>query len=211
MSRTRWLRLSALGACGFLLTSAALVTNRLTPPEISIVWQSPDSGYVPPVGAVEPGPELALVFIGSPTCVWSNRDFLPAAVEKAKLVLDEQARSTGRSFTTVASVKSSGVDVGLAYLRKFGKFDEIVLGRGWYNLGILRYVFEDFSANAATPQLVVVERRVVGWPSRSYADEKVLVRKIGAGPIHDWVEAGLPLPQNTQVAPATGAILPIDG
>lgn len=204
MRRDRWLQLMLLGSAGFLATTGAMAWGWLTPPKITVDWQPPGAGYVP-AGLVLPGRELALVFIGSPTCVWSNQDFLPEALEKAKLGLAEQARSSGHSFTAVAAVKSTDFGAGIEFVRRFGQFDEVSVGRGWYNVAILRYVFEKFAANAATPQILVVEREVTGWPSRGYVGERVLLRKTGSGPIVDWVEAGLPLPRSADPPSVTSS------
>lgn len=162
---------------------------------ISVPWAA-DGDYLP--GRVEPGePEMVLVFIGSPSCVWSTHESLPPLVEKAKVALSSRADSLGRSFTALGAVPSVGVERGLDFLGGFGLFDEIAVGSGWSNLTLLKYVYNDFPGQAATPQVVVLER-LLQPGTRQLIAETVLFRSVGVEPMRTWAEHGFPLPAHGQ-------------
>jgi len=185
---------SVLAAAAFVASWLAFSVGQLKPPRVSFSWQPLGTrGYLPAEG-VRPGPELAFVFVGSPTCTWSNVELLPELVETAKLVLRGRADSLGWSFAAIAVVKSTSTEGGSRYLDRFGRFDEITLGRGWTNIGLLKYVHGTFPGRAATPQVLVLRRNVEFGPPRGITDEQVLIRRIGFKPIEDWVKLGVPLP-----------------
>jgi len=152
------------------------------------------SGYRPSA-RLEPGPELALIYIGSASCGASNREALPGHVEKAKLAVQEAARRSGMRFVAVGVARDLRVEAGLQHLHKFGRFDEVMTGRGWMNIGALKYIYEDHPGLAATPQLLVLERVVhFGKEGTSIANERVLARKVGTSEIETWVKRGVAFP-----------------
>jgi hypothetical protein len=111
-----------------------------------------------------------------------------------KVLLAGKAKATGRSFTTIAVALDWDVDEGLAFLRNFGKFDEILVGRNWTNEGAIRYIWHDFPGRPSVPQVVVLVRSVdVGKRTLSVVGERVLTRQIGVDEIRDWVAKGVPL------------------
>jgi hypothetical protein len=155
--------------------------------------------YIPTMRAL-PGPELVLVFIGSSTCGPSNQRELPGQVEQLKLALQRRARTSGRSFTTLGIARDWDTDAGIRHLNRFGRFDEVIAGRNWLNTGLLRYVWEDIPGQAATPQLLVLERRLVDRRSNEAADgivrdERLLVRKVGSAEIERWLAQSAPMPR----------------
>lgn len=191
--RRGWLYLF-LGTAGFIASVTAVAMGWLQPPSVMFSWEPFGvSGYVPD-GRLHSGSELALVFVGSPTCAWSNAESLPATIETAKVALLARANSSGQSFAAIAAVKSSSTEDGHRYIQRFGRFDEITLGRGWANIGLLKYVYQTFRGRAASPQIIVVERTIDVGPPRAINDEKVILRRIGTKSIEDWVRAGAPLP-----------------
>ena len=52
-------------------------------------------------------------------------------------------------------------EAGIGMLKRFGPFDEILVGRGWQNLAALRYVWGDLPGPAAVPQILVLDRKVL--------------------------------------------------
>jgi hypothetical protein len=81
-------------------------------------------------------------------------------VEEAKVRLAARARSEGRTFRAVGVALDWHPDTGLAYLREFGQFDEIVVGSNWFNLGATNLIWADSTSHASIPQLLLYERTV---------------------------------------------------
>lgn len=175
---------------GFALTTIGVMPI----PEVRVRWRVPvvEAGLYRPVAAV-PGEEIALVYVGSSTCAWSNAEELPAMVQGLKQALLARARQAGRGFSSIGIAQDALVSNGVEHLSRFGKFDEIVAGRGWANSGIQKYVYGDLPGPAGTPQVLVVER------SLSYetghvvvGGERVLARMVGLTEIAEWAAAGAP-------------------
>lgn len=190
-------------AAAFLTASSGAVPT----PQVTLRWQpAGDAGYKPSQQAPA-GRELAFVFIGSSTCRPSNHELLPASVEQAKLLLRERAVRSGRSFTTVGIARDWSVEAGLEHLRRFGRFDEVVAGRNWINIGLLRYVWEDVPGEASTPQVLVLDRRLVDRRAPEAADgvlqdERLVVRLVGWDEIERWSRRNAPLPDLPPVSAA---------
>jgi hypothetical protein len=161
---------------------------------------APARGDYVPSRRITPGPELVLVFIGSSTCGPSNQPGLPEKVEEIKLLLQARARADSQAFTTIGIARDWDVEAGIGHLRRFGRFDEVIAGRNWINTGLLRYVWEDVPGQAATPQLLVLERRVVDRRTPEAAegvirDERLVTRKVGSAEIARWLAQNAPLPR----------------
>lgn len=151
-----------------------------------------------PAGVTREGTELTLVYIGSSGCVPSNRKDLPGALEQLKRRLRDRAGHADRGFSTVGIARDWEVQAGPGHLDKFGAFDEVMAGRNWMNAGVRRYVWEEIPGEAATPQVLVLER-VVGDVTTSEIQygvqgERLVVRKVGADEILQWARQGAPLP-----------------
>lgn len=163
-----------------------------------------------PAGVTREGTELTLVYIGSSGCAPSNRKDLPGALEQLKQRLHDRAEDAGRGFSAVGVARDWEVKSGLAHLDKFGAFDEVMAGRNWMNAGVRRYVWEEIPGEAATPQVLVLER-VVGDVDASgiqygVRGERLVVRKVGADEILQWTRQGAPLPSlGPEQAPAPAA------
>lgn len=163
------------------------------------------SGPYTPLFRTREGSELTMIYIGSSGCAPSNLKGLPEAVEELKVEVRDKAGRNGRGFTAIGVARDWDVDAGLDHLRKFGKFDEVMAGRNWLNSGVRRYVWEEIPGEAATPQVLVVER-FVGDPAPAaqgiqygIKDERIIIRKVGADEILEWVHQGAPLPNMAKV------------
>ena len=147
-----------------------------------------------PEGRADSGPELVFVFIGASRCRWSNLAEARQLVRRAKLAVREAAHERGHGFAAVGIARDVVASEGTAHLREFGNFDEVTAGRGWMNIGVMRYVYDDLPGPAATPQIVVVKRNVrVENGQRAFVDEQVLTRLAGLVEIRKWVETGMVL------------------
>ncbi|HWK90419.1 MAG TPA: hypothetical protein VNP72_10540 [Longimicrobium sp.] len=213
MSPQRWRpsRLEVAIAVTFFGVAFLAASSGAVPiPAVTLHWRTAaPAGYAPSFRAPA-GREMAFVFIGASHCTPSNHESLPPAVERLKLLLRDRAARSGRSFTTLGIARDWSVDAGLAHLGKFGLFDEVVAGRNWLNVGLLRYVWEDVPGQAATPQVLVLDRRLVdrGAPEAAdgvVQDERLVTRLVGWEEIERWAARGAPLPRLPRVVRADSA------
>lgn len=177
-----------------LVIGVGLRTEGLIPhPEIDIQWRLPaiEADSYRPSGALASGDEVALVYIGSSDCVWSNTPELVSLIQALKLDLQARAMEEPWRFVSVGIARDMDPGRGIAHLEKLGAFDEIMTGRSWANIGLLKYIYGDMPGRAATPQILVVARNFHSDGGHyGVLDERVLVRAIGHDEIQAWVAAG---------------------
>lgn len=207
--RTALWRGALLLAAAAVFTTAVAVGGR-PPASAAAAPGMQRGGAYRPAGVTREGTELTLVYIGSSGCVPSNRKELPGALEQLKRRLRDRAANAGRGFSTVGIGRDWEVKAGLAHLGKFGAFDEVMAGRNWMNAGVRRYVWEEVPGEAATPQVLVLERVIGDVSTRGIQygvqGERLVVRKVGADEILQWTRQGAPLPSlGPAQAPAPAA------
>ena len=189
---------STFSAAIFVGSAVVAYVGIIPTPSVSITWRhSLNSGdQYRPSARVDTGPELTFVFVTSSTCGPSNEPTLPDTIENLKLIVQARAMNTGRSFAAIGVARDRQVEAGLRHLVGFGQFDEVSSGRGWLNMGLLKFVYEELPGVAATPQVVVVERFVsTEGGELSIVVERLLVRKVGLDEIDMWAGLGAPLPE----------------
>ncbi len=181
----------SLGAgLGLLLAFMGLV------PIPAVRWTLParETGEYRPGSGLSPGEELAIVFVGSSACAWSNRPELTKIVRNLKTTLAARAAAAGIGFAAVGVARDLVAERGIAHLEKFGRFDEVMSGRGWANTGIQKYLYDGMPGPGATPQILVVARSVEYATGHvTVVDERVLVRIVGLKEITAWADEGAPL------------------
>lgn len=186
-------RMIGVGAASFFTALAVGMADAISLPRLAVTWPHP-SDQVQSIAAMDTGPELALVYIGSSACYWSNVDGLPSLIREVGAQLREQAQANGHHFASIGIARDRNVENGLRHLRKMGPFDEVMTGRGWMNIGVLKYVYEDLRGPAITPQVLVVRRQLYREETTGIRDEQVLVRKAGVAEIEAWIRQGVPVP-----------------
>lgn len=198
VSNNRWWFLSAL----ILITAFFVVgiSGRFQLiPIVEVYWpeQTTEIGYVPSYEKAS-GKELVMVFIGSSTCVYSNHDALPALIEDAKLKLQSKSVEQGWSFSVIGVSVDWRTSDGIAHLNKFGRFDEIMTGRKWHGTAADLYSRKIPGINA-TPQIFVFGRDYAQNHENameSIPKEVPIHRVVGLEHIENWLNRGLPLPQD---------------
>lgn len=169
-------QLPAYALLGALLAVAAgLVTRNMN---IS------DPSPVKPVGT---GGELVLVFIASSTCAGIDDPRLESAFDRIRDQLQQRAAADDRTFLTVGVFLDRRIEQGLELVRRFGPFDEVMIGRSWLNTGALKYIWEEFPGAASIPQLVLVKREAKMDRLVEINNEHVILRKIGPESIVTWI------------------------
>lgn len=135
--------------------------------------------------------EIVLVYIGNSTCPASNIEGLDFSLKMIKDKLALQGKSKGYGVKFIGVSTGSHYENELRHLSKFGSFDEIIIGNGWSNLGVLKYFYDDFRGLAATPQLIISLRRFdkidgsTRVSNRGVIGERIIFRKLGAGEIEE--------------------------
>ncbi|WP_419948406.1 hypothetical protein [Candidatus Palauibacter sp.] len=177
---------------GFLIG----LSGRLPIPEISVDWPTrfdAESEYQP-AQRTDEGEELVLIAVVSSRCSWSNLPEVKRAIRDAKLLLSRRAEEEGMGFAAVGVARDISAEAGIEHLREHGLFDEVRAGRGWYNSGVMEFIYGDIAGPALTPQLIIVKQRISYEASERRVDgRQVLARKLGSDGIVNWTEAGAPL------------------
>ena len=159
-----------------LLTFLGLATFFIAP-KTSAQGQRYEPTYANPRGS-----ELVAVYISSSTCIGNRQPGLREAIEAAKLRLAQRAKAEGRTFRAIGVALDWEPDSGLAYLREFGQFDELVVGSNWFNLGATTLIFADSSGRPSIPQLLVYERTIdTSNPRRLHFGQPRVLQRIVAG------------------------------
>ena len=102
-----------------------------------------------------------MVFVVSGICGATAQEGFDEAYAEVETVLSSQANGEGLKLHTIGIAVDPLVEDGLAVLRRFGPFDEILAGAGWENGMSLHYLFGDLSVLPTVPQLLVFRRSVV--------------------------------------------------
>lgn len=157
------------------------------------------------VGA-ETADERLLIYIGSSTCDFSNTDEIVDVVDAIRARASTSAAEVGRRFVRVGIAKDHVVSAGLNHLAKFGDFDEVMTGRNWANIGLLKYVYEGLRGIAATPQVLLVDRRLINDETGTRVDsEQVLVRASGLVEMRELASGARSIPLGNSVARSADA------
>ncbi len=110
-------------------------------------------------------------------------------------MLQRRAQAAGRQFRMIGVAIDWSPDSGLAYLKEFGEFDELVVGRNWFNIAAERFVWADTTAISGIPQLLVYEQTVTPGQRRVGFSASHVVKRVGGGDkIVQWVRDGAPIP-----------------
>lgn len=105
------------------------------------------------------GNEIALVYITSAHCGFCKLPEMPNLIEQSKMRARNAALENGASFATIGVVVDWNVDQGFDHLRQFGEFDEVIIGRNWFNTGARKFIYADTTVSrGSVPQLVIVSR-----------------------------------------------------
>lgn len=145
-----------------------------------------------------PGRQLVFVYVGSSRCGPSNAPDLPARIQALMSMVRTRARAAGAGFVAVGIAREMSALDGVDHLRRIGSFDELAAGQGELNQAAAHFLLVDHRGSVATPQIIVVERTLVGdglnGVDASVIAERVLTRQLGLGLLGKWQEAGAPLP-----------------
>jgi hypothetical protein len=105
---------------------------------------------------------VAVLFL-STACAYCTD---PAGIREVRGVLDSLRHRPHRPVL-IAAALDTDVYGGLELIRKYGHFDELVLGNGMLNTAAVHYIWADSVPYLAVPQLAIYERSIVRSDSGS--------------------------------------------
>jgi hypothetical protein len=146
-----------------------------------------------PSDSIGSGDEIVLVFIGASFCNAHNVPGFPDVVESAKLRLQRHAQQGGMQFRAIGVALDWRAADGLAFLARFGEFDEVASGGNWTSDGATKYIWRDIPGDANVPQLLVLRRSVHKGEAIRVGEDQVVKRLLGTGDIEKWVAGGATL------------------
>lgn len=141
---------------------------------------------------LESGVHVTFVFVASQVPVGLNPDpGLVRIVSMARDSVRERAHAASARYSTVGVSDHWLVSEGIRTLEAFGPFDEMVVGRSWFNSGLLRYMPEEptgFPAVIITVEDITVEQS--SWTSNGVSEVR---RLLGQRALEAWGASGFPL------------------
>ena len=142
------------------------------------------------------GTELVLVYLGQSTCAPCTWDSFKADLEAAKVALAARAEADSLAFAVIGVAAEGHVEEGLAFLRGSGAFDELVIGRSWFNSAVLSHLWrpDDLDERVVGfPSVIVFERDMTMAETIAASPPRYRVELAGADAVSEWVAAGAPL------------------
>ncbi|MEO8635600.1 MAG: hypothetical protein ABI587_10035 [Gemmatimonadales bacterium] len=150
------------------------------------------------------GTHLIAFLITASDCGWSNQPRTMAAIGDIRQAMRSAYGSSYAKVSVVGIALDDDLDTGLRFLAKLGKgrldwsFDQVAVGGSWLNEEVVRFVWREGVARAASPQVIVVERAV---DTKSYLSmstigvqgDRLIANLVGSEQILQWVAAGLTL------------------
>jgi hypothetical protein len=162
-------------------------------PAVAVAQSATDAPYVPNEANPQPIEVLAIV-VSARSCGPCNVPEYKSAVRRMMPMLARQVAKSGASFAAVGLGLDWNVDTARAYFQTLGAFDELVLGRNWWNTGAVAYMWRESVASPAMPQVVLVRRHTIdSQPRMTVSADSVIVRLVGEKQIVAWVARGAPI------------------
>lgn len=138
------------------------------------------------------------------------------AIQALKPSLGAAHGSSYAAISVVAVDLDNDLEAGIQFLREVagGKidkaFDQVSIGGSWLNEQIVRLVWKSHALQPASPQLLLVERRVdadayVASSSLSVADDTIVANLVGEVQIVEWMKHGQPLVSSSASPPEQAA------
>jgi hypothetical protein len=140
------------------------------------------------------GPEIVAVYLTASTCGPCLGPQMPALIDSVKVQLERQAGARGQQFRAVFVGTDWELENSIALAKTDGLWDELVVGRNWFNLAAERYIWGDPNTTPAMPQFIVFEQSItMGEDGIEFGEKRVLLRVMGSEELAAWVDKGSPM------------------
>ena len=145
---------------------------------------------------VTSGSEVEMVYIGASDCFACVQPTYKAALEQAKVLLADRAEAEGKTFVAIDVSTDYDLDAGYDFLKASGGFDELVIGRNWFNSAVLEHLIRTEGAEdrvLGLPTIVLYEQEAMMGDTIQATPPRYLRYIAGGAELPEWVEAGVPL------------------
>jgi len=159
--------------------------------------QAAGQGYQPSYENPD-GSEIVAVYLTASTCGPCIGPEMPELIDSVKVQLNRQAQTRGQQFRAVFVGTDWEPEKSIALAKRDGSWDELVVGRNWFNLGAEHYIWGDPNTTPAMPQFVVFEQSITTDGGIKFGERHVLVRVMGPDELAAWVEKGSPIPESPE-------------
>lgn len=150
------------------------------------------------------GTHLIAFVVTASECGWSNQPAVMDAIGALRTTIRSAHKESFAHVSVVGVLLDENLDEGLRFASDMGKgrldgaFDQLIIGGSWLNEQIVRMVWRDRVARAATPQVLVIQRSV---NTQGYLTDKrifvegdtVVANVVGGSDLLSWVSRGMPL------------------
>jgi len=186
----------------YLAASSLLEATRATRAGTHAASPTPDAP-TNPFASVD-GEHLVAFVITASDCGWSNQHLTKAALGSIRERMRSAYGDKYAHIEVVCVAIDENPEAGLAFLSDIGggavrtAFDQVAVGGSWLNEQVVRFVWREGKTEAATPQVIVVERRVdtssyLSESTIKTGDDLIVANASGRSDILRWIEQGLPL------------------
>lgn len=157
--------------------------------------QAQDAPQYNPRMQLTSGNQLVAVYVGMTGCGASRDPELKAAVREMKPAFAQHAAAAGRPVSIVGVALDWDTDHGVDYLKDLGRWDEVIAGNNWANLGAEQHIFRAEGGRPSIPQIVIYEREIATeMTGVKFGPNRVLRRIVGTDSIIAWVKGGAAIP-----------------
>jgi len=122
------------------------------------------------------GSLVRFVYIGSSKCIYSNNERTHEMVSYIKSELKSIYDSTNTKFFSTGISIDLNSEVGVPYLSKTGPYNEILVGGGPLNLGLINYS----SGLSSTPKILIsfeeYKTKMIGLNSKNLNDAQKMIK-----------------------------------
>jgi hypothetical protein len=186
----------------------ALLTAWTTPAraQVAAAVQPTAAGEYHPSLKEPKGREIVAVFISASTCIANYQPGFKPAVRQMMRRLGAQRDSLRTPISIMGVSTDWETRVGIAYLQELGDFDELAVGRNWFNAQVMRYVWTLADGVPSEPQVILIEHTVSGTSRVEVTPDRILARFVGGEEIEAWVARGAPV---TGLRAASTATVPV--
>jgi hypothetical protein len=103
--------------------------------------------------------ELVFIFASSrSTCPACEDAELSELINDIKTKIQDRSRELGIGFTSIGIAVDWSPETGIDHLQNISSFDEMIVGRNWYNTGMIKYTFSEFPGRRGLPQIIITKR-----------------------------------------------------
>ncbi len=133
-----------------------------------------------------------MVYIGADWCKPCHKPSLKKALEKLKLTLHERAKEHNMGYSVMGIANDHPPKKGWEFIQSNGYFDEVIVGREWFNSGSIDFLINRSDSLPSVPQVIVFEREIDIGNDIKIGEKNILVRLKG-NEIEEWIENGADL------------------